>query len=242
MDQGIITSVWYRFTAAADGNAHFDTCTNVLYDGFMSAYTGSAVDALTNVTFNDDGCGGFGTGSVVDFPVTAGTVYSIAIDGWEEETGDFTLTYTLPGGPATSATATTSASATTASTTSATTSATSATTATSATASATSAASTTTGASATTATGSATTTATSASATSATSGPTAGALSRAERARPEAEHGQGEDPGPALPRRHDPQGALEASRPSRRPEPTRRRGTPAQLQGQPAGGSQVGTD
>ena len=121
------------------------------------------------------------------------------------------------------------------------------------TATATATSATTTSASATTAstaattTGSATTATTaSASATTAsasaatTSGPTAGALSRAERARPEAEHGQGEDPGPALPRRHGAQGALEARWPSRRPEPTRRRGTPAQLQGQPAGGSQVG--
>ena len=125
-DQGQINSVWYRFTPTASGSAHFDTCTDVLYDGYMASYTGPAVNQLTNIGFNDDGCGGFGTGSVLDFDVTAGTTYSIAIDGWEVEIGDFTLTYTIPGGPppppprhlrhhrhpATSATTATSASAT----------------------------------------------------------------------------------------------------------------------------------
>ena len=97
-DQGQINSVWYRFTPTASGPAHFDTCTDVLYDGYMASYTGPAVDQLTNIGFNDDGCGGFGTGSILDFDVVAGTTYSIAIDGWEVEVGDFTLTYTIPGG------------------------------------------------------------------------------------------------------------------------------------------------
>ena len=62
-DQGQINSVWYRFTPTASGSAHFDTCTDVLYDGYMASYTGPAVDQLTNIGFNDDGCGGFGTGA-----------------------------------------------------------------------------------------------------------------------------------------------------------------------------------
>ena len=98
-DQGQINSVWYRFTPSASGSVHFDTCTDVLYDGYMALYTGGAVNDLTNLAFNDDGCGGFGTGSIIDFDVAAGTTYSIAIDGWEVEVGDFTLTYTIPGGP-----------------------------------------------------------------------------------------------------------------------------------------------
>ena len=60
-DQGQINSVWYRFTPTAGGMAHFDTCTNVLYDGYMASYTGNAVNNLTNIVFNDDGCGGFQT-------------------------------------------------------------------------------------------------------------------------------------------------------------------------------------
>ena len=68
--------------------------------GTWLSYTGPAVDQLTNIGFNDDGCDvGSGTGSVLDFAVTAGTTYSIAVDGWEVEVGDFTLTYTIPGGP-----------------------------------------------------------------------------------------------------------------------------------------------
>src|SRR4029453_10985544 len=38
-DQGQINSVWYRFTPTAAGSAHFDTCTDVLYDGAMASYT-----------------------------------------------------------------------------------------------------------------------------------------------------------------------------------------------------------
>ena len=104
----------------------------------------------------------------------------------------------------------------------------------------------------TTAASAASASATSASATSATSasaataasasGPTAGPLSRAERDRPEAEHGEGTDPGTALPRRHDAQGSLPARRPCARPEPTGRRSTARQLQGQPAGRTQVGSN
>ena len=96
--QGQINSVWYRFTPTASGMAHFDTCTNVLYDGYMASYTGNAVNNLTNIVFNDDGCGGFATGSIIEFDVTAGTTYSVAVDGWETEVGDFTLTYQIPGG------------------------------------------------------------------------------------------------------------------------------------------------
>ena len=35
-DQGQINSVWYRFTPTASGPAHFDTCTDVLYDGYIA--------------------------------------------------------------------------------------------------------------------------------------------------------------------------------------------------------------
>ena len=98
-DQGQFNSVWYRFTPSASGPAHFDTCTDVLYDGYMASYTGPAVDQLTNIGFSDDGCGGFGTGSVLDFDVTAGTTYSVAIDGWQTEVGNFTLTYSIPQSP-----------------------------------------------------------------------------------------------------------------------------------------------
>ena len=60
-----------------------------------------------------------------------------------------------------------------------------------------------------------------------------------QRDRPQAEHGEGTDPGTALPSRHDAQGSLPARRPRARPEPTGRRGTRGQLQGQPASRPQV---
>ena len=142
-DQGQINSVWYRFTPTASGPAHFDTCTDVLYDGYMASYTGPAVDQLTNIGFNDDGCGGFGTGSVLEFDVTAGTTYSVAIDGWESRGRRLHAHVHDPGRPTA---ATTSASATSA------TSATSTSTSTSASASASTAATTATATSATSAT------------------------------------------------------------------------------------------
>ena len=74
-----------------------------------------------------------------------------------------------------------------------------------------------------------------ASAAASASGPTAGPLSRAERDRPEAEHGEGTDPGTALSRRHGAQGSFPACRPCRRPEPAGRLGPARQLQGQPEG-------
>ncbi len=114
------------------------------------------------------------------------------------------------------------------------------------TATTTAAATTTATATASAATASATTasaaTATTAASAASASGPTAGPLSRAERDRPEAEYGEGTDPGTALPRRHGAQGSLPARRPCRRPEPTGRRGTPRRLQGQPAGRTQVGSN
>ena len=102
-----------------------------------------------------------------------------------------------------------------------------------------SAASTSTATAATTAATTATTasaaaTAATAAATSA-SAATAGALSRAERDRPEAGNGEGTDPGTALPGRHGAQGSLPARRPCRRPEPTGRRGTAASTSGSTCG-------
>ena len=191
----------------------------------MASYTGPAVDQLTNIGFNDDGCGGFGTGSVLDFDVTAGTMYSIAIDGWEVEMGDFTLTYTIPAAhrlhlrrrhlrhrrPATAsaasappppASATTSASATAASAAAA---------------------------------ASAATTASAASASAATAA--TGALPRAAADRAQARCREDADPQGQLPCRHGAPRSHEAiaARPRRRPEPEARRDQGSRLPCQPAG-------
>ena len=212
-DQGQINSVWYRFTPTASGSAHFDTCTDVLYDGYMASYTGPAVNQLTNIGFNDDGCGGFGTGSILDFDVTAGTTYSIAIDGWESRGRGLHAHLHDPWRP----TASTTTSATSAS---ASATATASTTATSATASATASAS-----------------ATAATATATTAAATSGSLPRAAGDRIQARQREAADPQGQLLRRPRPPRSHQAiaARPRHRAEPEARRRQAQGLPGQPAG-------
>ena len=88
-----LTSVWYRWTAPRDGTVVFDTCGSG-YDTFLAGYTGSAVDDLTVVAANDDACD---LQSRISFPVASGEVYRIQVDGWSAATGDFLLTWLLPG-------------------------------------------------------------------------------------------------------------------------------------------------
>jgi uncharacterized membrane protein len=57
----------------------------------LAVYTGSAVDALTNIIGNDDSCG---LASAVAFPVTNGADYYIAVDGFYGNIGKFTIEWT----------------------------------------------------------------------------------------------------------------------------------------------------
>jgi hypothetical protein len=86
-------SVWYRFTAAADGPVTIDTVGSA-FDTTLAVYTGSPVTALTPVASNDDT--GPGTTSQVSFAATAGTTYRIAVDGKAGATGRITLNWSLP--------------------------------------------------------------------------------------------------------------------------------------------------
>lgn len=88
-------SVWYRWTAPADGPVRFRTAGSD-YDTVLAVYVGDAVDKLTLVASNDDTSGG---GSQVDFEAAAGTVYSIAVDGFFGATGSIVLTWVGGGGP-----------------------------------------------------------------------------------------------------------------------------------------------
>jgi hypothetical protein len=88
-------SVWYRWSAPVSGVYTWDTCTSS-FDTVLAIYTGSAVGALTEVASNDDGCGAFG-GSKVTFSATGGTLYQIAVDGYDTAStsrGTFTLVWT----------------------------------------------------------------------------------------------------------------------------------------------------
>lgn len=76
-------SVWYRWEATATGSVTFDTVGGVSnvgggIDTVMGVYTGSSVNALTEVASNDDVPSD--AHSVVTFGATANTVYYIAVD------------------------------------------------------------------------------------------------------------------------------------------------------------------
>lgn len=94
---GSLNTIWYSWTAPATGTVTFDTCSvaNTNFDTTLKAYTGSAVNALTTVAQNDD----FGTctnyQSLISFAVTSGTTYSIQVDGYASNTGDFQLSWSL---------------------------------------------------------------------------------------------------------------------------------------------------
>jgi hypothetical protein len=82
-------SVWYSWTAPSNGWATFETC-GASYDSVLAVYTGSQLAQLTEVASNDDACG---LSSRVSFEAAAGTVYSVAVAGFEGATGDFTLVW-----------------------------------------------------------------------------------------------------------------------------------------------------
>ena len=89
-------SVWFRWTAPASGPVTIDTCGSG-FDTTLAVYTGSAVDALTEVASNDDepelDCGAEATGreSAVTFDAELGVTYAIAVDGYGEEEGELSL-------------------------------------------------------------------------------------------------------------------------------------------------------
>ena len=90
-------SLWWTWTAPSAGTVTIDTVGSGI-DTTLSVFTGSALDALTEVAANDD-ADGLGTQSRVVFSARAGTEYQIRVDGFGGEQGDLTLTLQL-GDPA----------------------------------------------------------------------------------------------------------------------------------------------
>jgi subtilisin family serine protease len=85
-------SVWWSWTAPANGTATVDTAGSN-YDTMLGVYTGTAVNALTTIGTNDD-ASGLGLRSRVTFTASAGVTYQIAVDGYLASTGDITLNIT----------------------------------------------------------------------------------------------------------------------------------------------------
>jgi hypothetical protein len=80
-------SVWFQWTAPADGETTIETCGSD-FDTLLAAYTGAAVNALTEVEGNDDVCG---FQSSISFTAEEGQTYRIAVDGRNGATGLFSL-------------------------------------------------------------------------------------------------------------------------------------------------------
>ena len=104
---GALNTQWYSWTAPTNGFVSFGTCnptgsTLTTFDTTIGIYTGSAVNALTQIGFNDDtpGCNSVvnaNYGSTVAFNAIAGTIYRIQVDGYASATGQFNLFYGYSG-------------------------------------------------------------------------------------------------------------------------------------------------
>ncbi len=82
-------SVWWTWTAPVDGTVTFIVPNDDFYH-LLAIYTGSALSELA-VVDADVGSGPFGE-SIVGFSTAAGTTYQIAVDSFQGESGDMTLT------------------------------------------------------------------------------------------------------------------------------------------------------
>jgi hypothetical protein len=87
-------SVWYRWTAPQSGVVNVNTCRSD-FDTTLAVYRGPALGALGRVADADEGCG---HRSALRFFAIAGTVYSMAVDGFRGAQGsiEFRLRFLTP--------------------------------------------------------------------------------------------------------------------------------------------------
>jgi len=91
-------SVWYSWTAPETGAVHFDTRGSSFYT-YLAVYTGPAVDSLTRIAYNYDDGSDNGNSSLA-FRANAGTVYYIAVSGYNYSSGDIVLNWRKANPPA----------------------------------------------------------------------------------------------------------------------------------------------
>ncbi|MEL6712818.1 MAG: hypothetical protein AAFP86_03550, partial [Planctomycetota bacterium] len=82
--------VWFRWTAAATGDAQFDTCNNATFDTEIAVWEGSDCVSLVPLGCNDDNgaAGCTNLTSLIVVPVTAGQVYYVQLGHWNGTDGD----------------------------------------------------------------------------------------------------------------------------------------------------------
>jgi subtilisin family serine protease len=83
-------SVWWTWNATEDGDMVIDTFGSD-FDTTLAVYTGVSVNDLQEIASNDDQTGS--NQSRVQFPVTAGTTYRIAVAGYQTSTGYVNLNF-----------------------------------------------------------------------------------------------------------------------------------------------------
>jgi hypothetical protein len=79
-------SVWYQWQAPVTASVNITTAGSN-YDTVLGVYTGTAVNSLATIAKNDDVNPGIVQSSTVTFNATAGTIYRIAVDGWDSGEG-----------------------------------------------------------------------------------------------------------------------------------------------------------
>jgi hypothetical protein len=88
LSNDMMPSVWWKWTAPQSGNLTVDTSGSD-YDTTLAIYTGDTLDTLSYQISNDDSPIDYT--SKVTFGVTAGTVYKIAVSGFNAATGSILL-------------------------------------------------------------------------------------------------------------------------------------------------------
>lgn len=84
-------SVWYQWQAPGSGTVTITTAGSN-FDTLLGVYTGNIVGSLTALAKNDDSGGGLS--SSVTFTAVGGTIYRVAVDGFDGDQGDITLNWT----------------------------------------------------------------------------------------------------------------------------------------------------
>ncbi len=88
-ESGRARSVWYRFTAAANGTVNLDT-QGSNYDTILAVFTGSPGN-FSEVACNDDVDPGVIRHSQLSFNAVANTAYSVLVSAFEGDGGNLTL-------------------------------------------------------------------------------------------------------------------------------------------------------
>ena len=83
-------SVWFQWTPTTSGSYTLTTSGSG-FDTLLGVYTGTEINALTLVGTNNNSAAGV-TWSKIRFAATAGTAYSIAVDGANRSSGRYSLT------------------------------------------------------------------------------------------------------------------------------------------------------